>query len=301
MKRILVATDFSTRSDRAIRRASLLAKQFGASLTIVHAVDDDKHSSAIGSEKTTAEELLADVAETVRASDGIECDTRTVLGSAFDAIVRTGETIDTDITVIGQHRRHVLRDIFVGTTAERTIRANTRPTLMANAMPASAYRNILVAVDLSNCSGDALRGLTRLGLGSGTKLSVLNVFDTSITRGRTGAYMSHLEVEKHLTSIQSRAKADLASFLFDWDFAPSAKILRPNDLSTHYVIDMVARDMSADLIVLGTHGRSGFMRFALGSIARDVLAISECDVLVIPPSTVANVQQLQNSSEHSDG
>ena len=301
MKRILVATDFSSRSDRAIWRASQLAKQFDAALTIVHAIDDDKHSDAISSEKATSEELLANVAKAIRMTDGIECDARAVLGSAFDVIVRTGEAINADITVIGQHRRHVLRDIFIGTTAERIIRANTPPTLMANAMPAGAYRNILVAVDLSDCSGEALRGLTRLGLHDGTRLSVLYVFDTSITRGRTGAYMSHSEVEKHLASIQARAKADLSSFLVDWDFDPSAKILRPNDLSTHYVVDMVARDISADLIILGTHGRSGFMRFALGSVARDVLAISECDVLVVPPSTLANVQELQNSSEHFDG
>lgn len=39
---LLVATDFSTRSDRALRRAVLLAKQYTAGLVLVHVVDDER-------------------------------------------------------------------------------------------------------------------------------------------------------------------------------------------------------------------------------------------------------------------
>lgn len=42
MQRIVAATDFSSRSDRAVRRAGLLAREFDAQLTLLHVVDDDQ-------------------------------------------------------------------------------------------------------------------------------------------------------------------------------------------------------------------------------------------------------------------
>lgn len=58
MKQILVATDFSTRSDRALRRAVLTARQVRAELTLVHVVDDDQPNYLIERQKTAAAEIL---------------------------------------------------------------------------------------------------------------------------------------------------------------------------------------------------------------------------------------------------
>ncbi|WP_262271421.1 universal stress protein [Microvirga yunnanensis] len=44
---ILAATDFSTRSQRAVRRAGLLARDCGAELTLVHVVDDDQIAAVL--------------------------------------------------------------------------------------------------------------------------------------------------------------------------------------------------------------------------------------------------------------
>ena len=44
-----------------------------------------------------------------------------------------------------------------------------------------------------------------------------------------------------------------------------------------------AKDSKADLIVLGTHGESGFMKWLIGSVAESVLSHSEVDVLAVPP------------------
>ena len=57
MKRILVATDFSERSDRALRRATLLARQCGAALTIMHGLDDDRSPRIVERERHEMESL----------------------------------------------------------------------------------------------------------------------------------------------------------------------------------------------------------------------------------------------------
>lgn len=79
MKRILVATDFSTRSDRALRRAILLARQVSAEIILVHVVDDDQPPRLVKAEERAAGHLLNDLAATLREVDRVRCETRVVL------------------------------------------------------------------------------------------------------------------------------------------------------------------------------------------------------------------------------
>ena len=61
-----------------------------------------------------------------------------------------------DLLVLGPHRRRIFRDIFIGTTVERTIREADCPVLMANAAPVGPYRHVLLSTDLSEGSRDAM-------------------------------------------------------------------------------------------------------------------------------------------------
>ncbi len=135
MQKILVATDFPERSDRAQRRATLLARQSGASIALVHVIDDDQPRRVIDTERDEAENLLNQMAATLRDVDGVECDTQVILATPFVGIIKAVADVAPDLLVIGPHRRQVLRDVFTGTTAERTIRPINCPVLMVNATP----------------------------------------------------------------------------------------------------------------------------------------------------------------------
>lgn len=177
MKRILVATDFSARSDRAIRGATLLARTYGSSMTVVHVIDDDQPKRIVKAEREASSLLLSEQAQSLREIDGVDCDYSIVLGDAFEGIAKAAEEADCDLLVIGPHRRQALKDVFVGTTAERTIRVSRRPVLMANGVPAAPYRHVLVAADLSDCSADAVRAVTSLRLEKHAAISVAHLFD----------------------------------------------------------------------------------------------------------------------------
>ncbi|HEY7766067.1 MAG TPA: universal stress protein, partial [Aestuariivirgaceae bacterium] len=148
--RILVATDFSPRSDRALRRGILLARQNATELQLTHVVDDDQPQRLIDVERREAAALLDELASTIRESDGIDCEGHVATGDAFQGIVRMAEETGVDLLVLGPHRRQVLRDVFIGTTAERVLRTSRMPVLLANGVPAGAYRKVLIASDLSN-------------------------------------------------------------------------------------------------------------------------------------------------------
>ena len=164
MKTILVATDFSARSDRAIRRAVLLAHTFEAVLHMVHVVDDDQPARIVSAEEGAARALLSEQTRSLREIDGLQSDFSLVFGDPFEGIRASAQELQAGLVVIGPHRRQALKDMFVGTTAERTIRLSSRPILMANAVPAAPYRHALVATDLSDASASAIQTITDLGI-----------------------------------------------------------------------------------------------------------------------------------------
>lgn len=284
MKTILAATDFSTRSDRAIRRAILLAKQHDAAMVIIHAVDDDQPQRILKVERSETSAVLTELATTTREIDGVTCRARVVLGDPFEAIIKASDEDDADLIVLGEHRRQALKNIFIGTTAERTVRGSRRPVLIASAVPASFYRHVLIATDLSDASREAAYAVTSLGLDKHAAVSVVHVFDAFGSGLMARASLHEDDIKDYVEVERSRADQDLARFMQDVPIEPMYKMLKLNESSPSSAICMAAKEISADLIVVGTHGRTGITKLLLGSVAENVLRTSACDVLAVPKS-----------------
>ncbi|WP_298720148.1 universal stress protein [uncultured Ferrovibrio sp.] len=283
MKKILVATDFSPRSDRAIRRGVLLAKDFGASLTLLHVVDNDQPDRIVQAKREAATALLSEQAASLSQIDGISCDYSVFMDAPFAGIQQAVKTAAPDVLLIGPHRRQALRDIFVGTTAERTIRSKSAPVLMANGVPASGYRHALVAVDFSDCSRDAMRAVVALGLKARLAISVIHVLDNPAAGPMSKAPLTEAEARDYVMAEEKRAAGELTALVFDAGLAPAKELVRLNDRSAADIVCATAKEIGADLIVVGTHGRSGLSKLMLGSVAQEILSCAEVDVLAVPP------------------
>lgn len=284
MKLILVATDFSTRSDRAMRRAALLARRLSASLVLVHVIDDDQPRRLVEAQREDAGSLMEDLVRSLRHNDNLECEPRVVLGDPFRAIVQSAEDAGVDLVVLGPHRRQLLRDMFVGTTAERTIRHSRRPVIMANAVPARDYARVLVATDLSECSATAVGAARQLGLLKGAQVSVVHAFDAPAQSMLVRGSATGEQLKAYLNEQGERARGELAAFLRKVKLTPQQRIVALTDSDAAAVIRRCARDTQADLIVVGTRGRSGIEGILLGSVAAAVLRDAEFDVLAVPAS-----------------
>lgn len=282
MKKIMVATDFSERSDRALRRATLLARQFGAGVTLVHVVDDDQPRRLVETEREDAETLLGQMAETLRDSDGVACESRVVLASPFAGIAQAVDDVAPDILVIGPHRRQVLRDVFIGTTAERTIRSVGCPVLMVNAPPTRDYQHVMQTTDLSDGSREALERFPSLGL-KGVRNTLLYVFDVPALRLAFGHSLPKEQQAQHLADGEAEASRKLAQFLEAAEFGGVAPMVRHEATTAPHEILEAAETGKADLIVLSTHGQTGLAKLFLGSVTEQVLRMSPVDVLAIPP------------------
>ncbi|MFD1104644.1 universal stress protein [Sphingobium olei] len=285
MHSVLVATDFSPRADRALRRAVLVARQFSAGLVLLHALDDELPETLLAIQRDSSEGLLAETAATISSSDQVDCTYRLVMGDPFRALVDAARELEPDLVVMGPHRRNLLKDIFVGTTAERTIRESATPILMANGMPASPYQRIMIATDLSECSLEAAKAAMELGLLAEAHLEILHVFDTPERSMMQRSMMTGDEVEDYTATVRAEAINDLRSFLSEAGIQPDRKTVQAIELSVPDTILSAARKAQIDLLVIGMHGRTGLEKFFLGSVAEEVLRYAKVDVLVIPSAT----------------
>jgi nucleotide-binding universal stress UspA family protein len=283
MKKIMFATDFSERSDRALRRAVILARAHDAVLEIVHVVDDDRPSRIVDHAVNDARQLLGELARSLKDLDGVSCTTQIVQDDPFAGIVKAVAKATPDLLVIGPHRRQILRDAFVGTTAERTIRAASCPVLMVNGPPVGPWRHMLQTTDLSEAAERAFKRFARLDLGVGARSSVLSVFDAPALRLAMSDSMGKQGKEDYLNHLRADARQALAAFVARVGMGQADKVVRPDETTVANEILMAAEELKADLIVVAAIGKGAVTRMVLGSVAQLVLKDARCDVLVIPP------------------
>lgn len=283
MKQIAVATDFSTRSDRALRRAVLLARQRSAALALIHVVDDDQPEYLIKSQRRAAEELLEQTAATIGREDGVATSVVLTAAEASAGILAAADDVDADLLVLGPHRRR-FRDIFAGTTAGRAVRQSRRPVLMANSPPSQSYRRILLALDLDDVSRSALQTMQRLGLLEGPEVLALHLFGAPAVGLMDRSMEPQPAIDHYVHEEQERAAGEFADFLAATGVQTTDQVLRANHSSTASGILAFAAERGADLVVVGTSQPTGMDRFLLGSTATEVLLSAQQDVLVVPAS-----------------
>jgi len=300
MNRIAVATDFSTRSDRALRRGTLMARSFGASLTLLHAVDDDQPRRVVETETRLAAEILGDQARTLREIDGLSCTFRVALGDPFDAVTNAAAEAGSDLVILGPHRRQALRDIFLGTTAERIIQRATMTVVMANGLPAAPYRHALLAVDFSPGSADAVRTFRQLGMDQQVATSLIHVYDLPGAGLIAGTAATEAERRAASGAAEQRAEADLCAFARMTGIEPVHRAAVRNTGAVAHTIHDTAEALGADLIVLGTRGARNVARFLLGSVTAEILRIARMDVMAVPPSRSPPAEQAEQGTVRSD-
>jgi len=148
----------------------------------------------------------------------------------------------------------------------------------------SAITRILCPVDFSECSRHALEQAVALGRECRTPVIALHAFAVAPVTDRiiVGAPLV-LEPARASSEMRDALRTELARFVDSVDAGGAVVQL---DISEGDPIDAIIRDglaTNTDLIVMGTHGRSGMDRLMLGSVAESVLRKAPCPVLTVPP------------------
>jgi nucleotide-binding universal stress UspA family protein len=279
---ILAATDFSTRSNRALRQAALLAQPAEAQLYLVHLVDDDQPDELIRMEKREAERVLAEQVNSMPELKGLQCRPMVVTGDPFDGILRTAADAHADLVVMGTHRKQLLLDIFIGTTIERVIRNGRFPVLMVNNEAQRKYENIVAPVDLADASANALHVGKSTGLIDGNRVMILHAF-FPIGKGKMFTYGSErTSIDSYIASERQRAMEELAAFLVANNLGNARWSLRVEEGAPMEIISQAVSEMRPGLLVMGSHGRSAMLKALIGSVTEEALRSLSVDILAVP-------------------
>jgi nucleotide-binding universal stress UspA family protein len=280
---IVAATDFSTRSNRAVRQAGLLAQPAGAHLHVVHVVDDDQPDDLVRMEKREAERVLAEQLASIPELQGVQVQPKVVAGDPFDGILRAAADAGADLVVMGSHRKQLLLDIFVGTTIERVIRKGAFPVLMVNNEAQRKYENVVVPVDLSDASAHALRVAQSTGLIAGERATLLYAF-VALAKGKM--FMAGYDknrIDSYIASERRLANEELTAYLSANNLGARWP-LRLEEGTPMEIISRAVVDMRPDLLVMGTHGRSAVIKALIGSVTEEALRSLSVDILAVPPA-----------------
>lgn len=135
IKSILVPTDFSPPSEKALKYALKFAEQFGATVTLLHVIEQVVVPE-LGMVPLVATNELTDAAknrlERWAKEEGLQIETKTAVevGQPFYQITETARDLKVDLIIIATHGYSGLKHIFLGSTAERVARHAPCPVLI---------------------------------------------------------------------------------------------------------------------------------------------------------------------------
>jgi len=304
--RIVVAVDGSDTAQGALRWAVGLAEALGGEVVAVHAVGllEELHDPGVAESAWRAG--LRDLVETTWCAPlaRARCPSRVELrdGHPVDVVLGAAEDEHAALLVVGSRGVGANPAMALGSTSLRVLQAARVPVLVVpdpreGARPADgvALRHILVGLDRSAPSFDALELASDLADLLGGSLSVLEVIDyvppfplersTAATgKGEEQALERAIALlEAEVRDIRTRG-VGVQVIVRSGDPAPS-------------LLEM-ADDVDADLVVLGTRGRGGPADLLLGSVARTVADRARRPTLVVPAT--AGPLRLRGSDDRGE-
>ena len=288
--KVLAALDFEDSSLEALRQADALARGVGGTLAVCHVLPVAHDLSALllerglpASEKLAAEEASARDAlrERARSKLGIELSEVFVeRGTAYAEIVRRAETWGADFIVVGSHGHSALTSALIGSSAERVARHAHASVLVAR--PVAKGGVVLAATDLSELSLPALEAGAAAAKRSGAKLVVASVLElpdpVAISAASLIGAAPAVPSAEVLNELRTVLRSTLQQTLTRLGVTAEIRVLEGS--AAPGIVDC-ADELGAELIVVGTHGRTGLVRFALGSVAERVIRNAKSSVLCV--------------------
>jgi len=291
MNTIIVATDFSDQAATALDQAIAIARRTGAEIYLVNALEEGMRDHYQEVQILLSEQQSLCTRADVRASK------RIVIGYPDTGLVGFAEEVDADLIVLGTHGRTGFQRFLMGSVAERVVRMSGTNVMVAR--PRShgldGYNHILVPTDFSDAAEQALAAATQLVAKGG----VIELFHCWQLPGAVTGYWGPAADQSAVLDPLRRELRETAEAqgtkLID-RYGRGAKVIATEieDAPSHGIRKRLESD-SYDLVVMGSHGRRGFRRWMLGSVAETTVRYAPCSVVVVHAQRAA--QQAEAEAE----
>jgi len=285
---ILVPTDFSKGSEQALGRALRLPLARGAAVHLVYVLTEPLFDAPLRKAQAAATAAMKEAVMRAKAiakelGARVSIAGKVVSGRPFEEIVHQSRLLGAELIVLGRHGHRPVRDMFIGSTADRVVRYGDLPVLVVRGPARKPYTHPIAALDFGETTRETLGTLLRVVGPSVTEIALAHSYLVPFEGLISASFPLNGETlyRKKVREQAARKAVDVLGALPRWGVIwrtvmvygePRGAVLR------------TARANHADLIALGTHARRGLSRVPIGSVAEWVLANAHCDVLVARPA-----------------
>ncbi|MEW6569941.1 MAG: universal stress protein [Nitrospirota bacterium] len=280
-RKILVAIDGSESSKNALRQAIKFADIEKCWITVVSVIppyEGDLGLTSVGNmvkamrepcEKALAE--AEEIAKAERASIRTVCEE----GDAYERIVDLADAENFDLIVMGRKGRSQIERALIGSVTARVIGHSQRDVLVVPENTIIGWKSVLLTTDGSKYSEAAIDKAVNFAKSYGGELVIVSVVDVTEEFMARSPGMVEEMVKKAKGFVDDAKKKAEVSNITTKTFVREGEAYR--------VITNLAKDQKADIIIMGSHGRTGLKRLLMGSVTAKVIGYTPCPVLVVKP------------------
>ncbi|ELR68314.1 universal stress protein family [Fulvivirga imtechensis AK7] len=266
MKKILVPVDFSRQAAYALEFAVDLAKKIKTRIDVLHVVEFPVGTTIDPVGLPVPTQLDADFLDVLKENaekrmttflkkvpEDINTKRKVDVGNPYINITEYITEEDIDLVVMGTKGASGLKEFFIGSNAEKVVRMARCPVITMHEKPkANDIKDIVFATDFEDPSEELITELKRLQKLLDARLHLLRVNTPN-------------NFERDRVAKPALEKTAKRYMLKDYT------INIYNDVYEDQGILSFAQDIGADMIALGTHGRTGIKHLISGSIAEDLV------------------------------
>jgi universal stress protein E len=302
-QRVLVATDFSAPAEAAMKQAVWVARSTGASITAAHVLPSLRHAtpSPQGPKMDMYLDLLANEGESLeqmeaeaireahaklqqlaeRSTATVDVQPKVYVGDSSNEIISAVQQDGSDLVFAGTRGLAPWEQFLVGSTSKQLIRKCPASVWIVKADHVELPQVVLAATDFSDVGRKAVAHGLWVAQHANAAFHLLHVIDSKdVPEDAISHIPSGSSIEKEIAKMATeRMNAFIDSLGVD-----RAKIHVHQSWGTPWQeIQRIAKEQSADLIVIGTVGRRGIQGLLLGNTADKVLDHCDCSILTVKP------------------
>lgn len=298
VKSVLVPTDFSEESVKAVQYGSAFAEKFNAQLLLLHVVPPAPVFAGLEAVPLVADDpkILKDIEGQLalfarnHIPTGVAVTQLVRFGSPFEEVVSIANARNIDLIILSTHGHTGIKRVAFGSTAERIVNRAGCPVLVVRQKEREfvgerqslldhriRISRILAAIDFSDSSRKALQ--YAVGFAKCFEASIVCVHVLNIPYGAGEAGIA-VQLETFQKAFHVDAEKKIAALIKETaESVPTEIIIRAG--GPYHEVVKAADERQIDLIVTGTHGRTGVGHFLLGSTAERIVRHAHCPVLVV--------------------
>lgn len=280
-------------SQAALDQAVELAQTSGSKLTLatvleisepaLHLIEIDKENLHRTVEDVAAADLAA-LADKLR-SQGLKVETVLLIGKGWEQLTRQAIRGGHDLVVVGARKRTAVARALFGSTCNKLIRTCPVPVWVAKSEAVRELREIMVASDFSEVGQQVTAAGVMMAQFLKAKLFIAHALEFPFEAYLRTAGVSEPEVASYRKRLHDEATENMHQQLAQTDYRTLDHGVKVDVVegTPDSVIPQFIEDQEIDLLVIGTHGRSGFSGMLLGNTAERVLPYVHCSLLAVKP------------------